>query len=117
MTLRLRPEQLSALSSQVDAGFTQRMASFLRTEFQDASASCSDELDRFVRQAILRAKSFGLLAEDHVATYVITAWLLGPDFVEAYPPAASMLKNASCSPNTKAEWLAHWTVGLYEQST
>ena len=58
---------------------------------------------RVLREQFARAQAHGLASEQELATYLITAWLLGTDFDTRYPAMQEILATQSLTPARKAE--------------
>jgi len=111
--LKIRKEQMDAFSSPMGEQFEDALVAFLREEFLDARAESPATLEPGVREQIERARSYGLQSGAHIATYVVTAWLLGQEFDTKFPAARDTLNSTLHSPDDKAEWLADWTERLF----
>jgi hypothetical protein len=106
---QLRPEHLKAISEE---DFTIRVAIFLRDTFPDAEDVARDELVRTVGEQVHRAMRYGFSAEQDIATYVITAWLLGEDFDTEFPAAGQILTSTDGA-EARAAALEEWTKILF----
>ena len=52
---------------------------------------------------IARARGYGLLAELDIGRFIVTAWLLGPDFDQRFPAMREILTESRLSPTQKAD--------------
>jgi hypothetical protein len=69
---------------------------------------------RVLREQYGKANGYGLSSELDVARYIITAWLLGTDFDTRFPAMQETLRDASLSPERKAESIEEFSVTLLE---
>lgn len=101
MPLALTPQQMNRAA---DRRFERRLADTLAQGDPQAAAELeSPEGQALLRAQIKRAGAHGMKAELDVARYVITAWLMGPDFDEQMPAMAEILRAPSLTPSQKAE--------------
>ena len=107
--IRIRLEQFRLMGQEE---FGVRMAALLAEQFSDAAELCRDELLTGVREQVVRAQRYGFLAEQDVAVYVLTAWLLGEDFDKELP-AAEQILNSGDAPEVRATRLEEWTQALF----
>ncbi|HUF80529.1 MAG TPA: hypothetical protein VMN03_05275 [Burkholderiales bacterium] len=70
-------------------------------------------LRKDIAKQLIKARSYGLETQQHAATYVVCAWVLGADFDSEFPAARDTLTAADLSASQKAEWLADWTQELF----
>lgn len=111
--LRMRPDQFAHLEACQEARFLDRVASFLRAEYPQARKIPPGDLFLFVLGQVEQARLHGFRNEDHLVTFTLTGWLLGPDFEDRFPAAGHMLRSTSYSLDMKARWLSAWTVALF----
>jgi len=112
--LKIRKQQFDVLNQQQEADYELRLTRFLRMQFADAAAEPVEKLRPEVAGQIAKARRYGLLTEQEVASYVISAWLLGQDFDKEFPAAQEVL-TAPVSGNVKACFLEQWTQELFEK--
>lgn len=112
--MKIRKQQFDALNQQQEAGYELRLTEFLRKQFADAAVKPVAKLRPEVAGQIAKARGYGLLTEQEVASYVISAWLLGQDFDKEFPAAQEVL-TAPVSGNVKASFLEQWTQELFEK--
>ena len=89
-----------------------RVATFLRDTFPDAEDVAWGKLVRTVGEQVRRAMQYGFSAEQDVATYVITAWLLGENFDTEFPAAVQILSSTDGAA-ARAASLEEWTKILF----
>ena len=106
---QLRSEHLRAIAEE---DFVVRVANLLGDLFPDAQDLPRDELIRSVRAQMRRAMGYGFIAEQDVASYVVTAWLLGESFDTEFPAAGQIL-NAPDPPEVRTARLEEWTKVLF----
>jgi hypothetical protein len=93
--------------------FERRIIDVLAAEDRTARAVLDTREGRLgIRQQIERAQAYGLFTELEVARYLITAWLLGPDFDRRFPAMQELLETVALTPAAKAEALERVTVTL-----
>lgn len=103
MSFALGLNQIAELS---ETRFEQRLAQILAQEDPTVeSMLASDEGIATLRQQCAKAKSFGMVSELDIASYVITAWTLGPDFDTRFPAMAEILGTDRLTPAQKADAL------------
>lgn len=112
--LVIRAPQFDRLATHSGQGFVQRMAAFLRANTEGAADLDDGEMSATLERLVSDARLFGLATEQEVATYIVTAWLLGTEFPTEFPAAAVVLGDAACAPADKADWLARWTEALFD---
>lgn len=100
-------EQLGAQS------FVARMAAIIvEADPSSADEVRSDSFAKTVLAQVDRAKRYGLQSARHVATFVLSAWLLGLDFDEQLPAVQAALSNPNYSAHQKATFLETFTTNL-----
>lgn len=114
--MKIRKEQVTFLDEQGGKSYELRLTRFLRQQFPDAAEESEERLRPDVAVQIERAQGYGLLTEQEVATYVISAWLLGKSFDRDFPAATEVL-TSSVPSGMKAHFLEHWTRQMFEELT
>ena len=95
----------SQLARMGEASFVARLRRVLMESFPEEIRSIpAAELDAQIRQAH-RAEAYGLKNEVSVATFVATAWMLGPDFDTRFDIAHTTLKSIVAYRSSKSSWL------------
>lgn len=110
--IRLSQTQLDALARN---NFSERMALLLHEQFPEDLPDPGDPaLQAFVQNQTEAAYRHGFAKEREVATYVLTAWMLGEAFDRAMPAVAECLADPTMTAGDKADWLEAYTVTLFE---
>jgi hypothetical protein len=79
--LQIRAEQMRALGEAMQRDFEDRMAVYLRVNFQAQVAHLSGEqLLAIIREGILKADRYGITIEKDVARFIEYSVVYGPDF-------------------------------------
>jgi len=94
--------------------FVDRFRALLHERFEQAKDVPRDELDAAIAHQLSKAEYYGLTSEQSAATFVMSAWLLGPDFDTEFPALNERLTNQRLSEHEKAKWLEVFTVGLLD---
>src|SRR5262245_57740515 len=110
--LRISNDQTAVLAEVAERAYEERVVDFLRERFDDARAMRRKDIAPVVREQIGKAERHGLFTERQVATYVVTAWILGVDFDERFPVLRHTLRDMDIDPDQKAEVLAEHTTAL-----
>lgn len=99
--LKIRPDQLRVFQQSVDQSFLKRLCRYLHDHHpaavQDLDAS---RLDRCVAYAVDRARSYGLSAENAIATFSVLMFEIGPDF-DKQPAIRRVLGDPLMGPNDR----------------
>lgn len=109
--LTIRSQQLDLIA---DRRFSDKIADFLRRQFTEALELDFTLLEDLVFKQIRRAREYGFTEEGHIAVYVSSAWMLGETFDKRFSAAAATLSNPTLTTPDKADWLAEWTIALFE---
>ncbi len=94
--------------------FIRRLRELICEQFPDARRIPKHELNPEIFQQLQRAERYGMHSEHAAATYVMTAWLLGPDFDEKFPRAGECLQNPETPESHKVLWLQTFATTLLE---
>lgn len=113
--LQITPEQWPGIAADGRRAFVIRVAAFLRANVPGMAGEPDRTLHPQVEAQIVRAFGYGLESEQAVATYVVTAAWLGPEFDTRFPAAAAVLNARDMDEGRKADWLDAWTIELFEQ--
>jgi len=111
--LRIRKKQISFLDEQQSATYELRLAKFLQEQFSDAAQEPLVKLRPEVSVQIEKAHGYGLVSEQDIADYAVTAWLLGADFDTEFPAAKEVL-TSQIPGEMKARFLEEWTKEMFE---
>lgn len=113
MALTVQPHQLQLLG---ESHFVNKLRGILLEGAGDPAATraelSSAQGEAALRSQIAAARRHGMASELDIARYVITAWLLGPDFDTRFPAMAEVLASARLTPSQKAEALERITETL-----
>ena len=108
----IRESQLGQLATE---RLLDRIVDILCATHPDARPQLISEPGRRVlREQYGKANGYGLSSELDAARYVITAWLLGTDFDTRFPAMQEILRDASLSPERKADSIEGFSVTLLE---
>ena len=111
--MRITQQQFDSLGNLPKETFARRSTEFLRHRFPEAANSPLDEVLAAVRIAVQRGEIHGLRAEQDLAAYVLTSFLLGSDFDTEFPAAYDVLFSPVLEPSDKALWLTQWTEEMF----
>lgn len=111
--LILSENQLAALNAEFEKAYLERLLLLLREYFSDTAEVPTAELRQGVVEEIDKARGYGLLNEDEIAVYVVTAWQLGRDFDGFFPAAKLVLGSNDYGGAEKRDWLQGWTLAMF----
>jgi hypothetical protein len=94
--------------------FIRRIRELICEQFQEARSIPRHEFNPEIFRQLKRAEKYGLQSEHGAATYVMTAWLLGPQFDEKFPAAQERLKDPETPEAQKVLWLQTFSVNLLD---
>lgn len=106
--LIIRKEQIDALSNDAEKRYVNRLIDYLKKHFPEAAQTPPAQMRMAVKEQIAKARSYRLITERQIAKYVITAWVMGPNFDKDYPAAKQTLTSKKTA-EQKSKWLADWT--------
>ncbi len=113
MTLTIHPHQVQRLG---EGHFVNKLRGILLEGANDPAATraelVSPQGEAALRAQIAAARRHGMASELDIARYVITAWLLGPDFDTRFPAMAEVLASDRLTRSQKAEALERITETL-----
>ena len=113
MPLTVHPHQFQHLG---ESHFVNKLRGILLEGASDPAATraemASPQGEAALRAQIASARRHGMASELDIARYVITAWLLGPDFDTRFPAMAEVLASDRLTPSQKAEALERITETL-----
>ncbi len=112
--LTLTEQQLAALNAESEKIYLERLLRLLAECFPDTAEVPGAELRQGVAEEIEKARGYGLLNEDEIAVYVVTAWQLGRDFDGFFPAAQLVLASQDYSGAEKRDWLQAWTLTMFK---
>lgn len=111
--LSIAPDTFATLAAADDQRFVAHLNGYLRHHVPGVANEPPAALDAEVRRQIAAAKAFGLMSERAIATYVVAAAHLGPDFARRYPEAQTAL-TSNADGNAKAVALEMMTRTMFE---
>jgi hypothetical protein len=92
--------------------FVRRFRALLLDCFPDAADAVStDEFDETLRRQCDIARQYGLRSERAIATFLMSAWLLGPEFDRRFPAVNQQLLS-SLDEDEKASWMEAFVAAL-----
>ena len=111
MAASISQDQWDALGKQ---SFDTRVAALIRRSHPEQAARLeAPQLMAEIRRQAVRAQAYGLKSEHAVATYVYTAWLVGPEFDKRLPGLAQILNEPTLSGGEKAKALSDFTSSVF----
>ena len=108
----IRRSQYDALGRCGEDTFEVRLAGILAEQFPETATDAS-QLRNEIRLQIRASRSYGLVTEQQIATYVVAACALGHDFVERFPAAEQVFASGFLSAEEKTDWLDSWVHVLF----
>jgi hypothetical protein len=94
--------------------FESRMIAIIRRSHPAQAAAIDDRaLAAEIRRQLAKAQAYAMTDELSAATYVYTAWLLGPDFDVRIPSLAQILSAPTMSPAAKSAALGNFNVTVF----
>lgn len=78
--MKITQKQMDAFSQVEWEKFEIRIADFLQEQFDNARRVPQEDLLPVIHEQVVKARDYGLVTEQQIATYVTTAWLLGREF-------------------------------------
>ncbi len=108
--LKIGAEQYAAIG---ERSFAARMDTLLRRHFPKETAGLErGALDAEVLRQAVVAGRYGLQSEQGVATFILSAWLLGPGFDARIPAITERLADSQLAEAEKAAWLEAFSSAL-----
>ena len=99
--LQLRQDQFDSLAA---SWFERRLVKVIDDNLPGKHPDVSaDAGNAFLREQMVQARRYGLVAELDVARFVITAWLLGANFDTRLPAFAEILNDPQLTPSQKSK--------------
>ena len=111
--MKILREQIETLNSLDQERFVDKLFEYLRRHVPDAGQGKEEVLRQALSEEIEKARMYDLVTEQEVATFVMTSWLLGRDFVDRFPAAKTVLNSPAYSADEKADWLSRWTREMF----
>jgi hypothetical protein len=108
--MRISHHQMAGMA---DTSFNERMVQVLAAADPKAPAELRSEAgQRMLNQLVERARAHGLQSELDVGRFIVTAWMLGPDFDTRFPAMREILAEPRLSPTQKADAIETLTTTL-----
>lgn len=109
----IRPELYSAYENEADAAFIAKLAEAVREAVPSLADEPEPAFSAQIRLLVQEARSFNLMSEQAIGVFVVTAGLLGVNFVEEHSAAKEILEGNETE-EKKAELLQALTLMLFE---
>lgn len=106
-------ESLVAHEAKAETAFVVKLGKVLRDAVPDLADVPAQAFLAQVRLLIEQARSYGLMSEQEIGSFAVTAGLLGVNFVDAFPGAREILEGDEPS-HRKAELLEAFTLNLFD---
>ncbi len=94
-----------------------RLLNFLHVLFPESAQIPDEELTKTLQSLLEKASGYGFEAENDLAVYIITAYLLGVDFDTEFPVVSKILSQPAQTASEKAKNLQSWTRQLLQAGT
>ena len=115
MALYFAEQQLQGMA---ESRYLNQLRDILMAGAADPAATCAElhgpQGTAMLQAQVAKARRHGLSSELDLARYVITAWLLGPDFDTRFPAMAEVLASKRLGPSQKAEALERISTTLLD---
>lgn len=111
--MKIRKTQFDRLSVEAERAFEMKVADYLAERFDDARSN-AEARSHVAHVALTSSRGYGLSSEQEVATYAVSAWLLGKSFDVEFPAARKVL-SADIPGALKARFLEEWTIQLFNE--
>lgn len=111
--LTISPKVHRAFQDGAEQEYLLRLGAFLREAVPSLADEPPSTLLPQLRQIISQSRGYGLESEQAIASYAVTAGLLGLDFDSRFPGAGQILHSGE-SEGRKAELLEGFAVRLFE---
>jgi len=112
--LIIRNKQMDVLADDLEKRFHTRLIDYLKKHFPAAGQAPPASMRATVKEQIAKARSYRLTTERQIATYVIAAWLMGPDFDTKFTAIREILTSSKTA-EQKSKWLADTTKNVFRQ--
>jgi len=109
----IEPGLFSKFESEVDSKFIDKLGRVVREAVPSLSQEPEPAFSAQIRLLVQEARSYNLLGEQAIGVFVVTAGLLGVNFVEEHPTAQKIL-NGNETESKKAELMEAFTLMLLE---
>lgn len=112
--LEVSPECFEGISAVEEQRFIDRLVAFLRQQVPQMAREPQDVMVAQVRALKAEAATYDMNSERAVATYALTAALIGADFAEKFPGARKILFTKN-DQDKKSQLLEGFTVTLLQE--
>jgi hypothetical protein len=102
------PKNLHSTSMLITAAYQEKLIQLLHESFPESKDVPSDEMNRVLHRVLQKGVGYGLDNQADLASYVITAYVLGENFDEEVPEAAQVLRNRGYNSHQKAAILENF---------
>lgn len=109
----ISPTSYAWFTNEAERKFVLDLVTFLRQNVPELAGEPADAMIAQVTLLLEQARSYGLMSEQHVAVFALTAAQLGTDFVEKFPGAREIL-TLELSADEKVSLLEAFTLNLFE---
>jgi len=113
MVYHISPDAFAAFESEAETAFTAKLNGVLREAVPSLAHEPEPAFSATVRLLIEQARSYGMISEQEIGVFGVTAGLLGLDFVDHFPGARQILEGRE-PPAVKADLLEAFTRNLIE---
>lgn len=110
---RISNQAYGQFADTAEAAYVRKLADFLRANAPGMATEPDQTLLPQVAHVVQRARDFGFASEREVATFALTAALLGPDFPDNFAGAREILEMKAPA-SRRAELLQDFTRELFE---
>lgn len=111
--LKISPRTFARMSEHEEGRFIARLAGFLREKVPGLANEPPAALDHQCRMLAKQARSHDMTSEQAIAAFVMTAAILGVDFVDRFPAVRQILFRP-VPQERKAELLQGFTIKLLD---
>jgi|SRR5882672_8857304 len=112
--MQISRETEIALEGSRISQFEGELAKFIRSRFSEEEERALDDTLKSVVEQVAHARRYGLDTEQSIATYAVTAWIMGLNFDSDFLDARQVLASPF-SPEEKADWLEIWAPAVLER--
>lgn len=110
---RISKQAFSQFAETAESAYIRKLAGFLRANAPGMATEPDHTLLPQVAHVVARARDHGFSSERDVASFALTAALLGPDFPDNFPGAREILDMKAPAPR-RAQLLKDFTCELFE---
>ena len=110
----ISPQAFSVFESAGEIEFIAKLGVVLRDAVPELVDEAEPAFSAQLRLLVAQARGFGLSNEQEIGGFVVTAGLLGLEFVTQFPGAREILEGSE-PPYRKTELLEAFTLNLFEE--